>query len=223
MNAWTRWASISPCSIPPRCWRCSISRTSNWARRWRAAPIAGWPASSEPYRDRIAVGGIVPMSTPRTAIAELEYAVTELGLKTVVMTGYARRTLGDKPRRLAGVPARHFRPGQRVRLRSVLGQVRRAGRRAVVAQLASAYARVALGLELRLQPYRRACRFARVAGQVAVPRRRDAALPDAALRLPRRRRGLGLQPVSRTCSATGASATPKRSSTSIPTASMSTG
>jgi len=49
-----------------------------------------------PYRDRIAVGGIVPMSTPRTAIAELEYAVTELGIKTVVVTGYARRPLGDK-------------------------------------------------------------------------------------------------------------------------------
>ncbi len=49
-----------------------------------------------PYRDRIAVGGIVPMSTPRTAIAEMEYAVTELGMKTVVVTGYARRPLGDK-------------------------------------------------------------------------------------------------------------------------------
>jgi hypothetical protein len=50
-----------------------------------------------PYRDRIAVGGIVPMSTPRTAIAELEYAITELGMKTVVVTGYARRALGGKP------------------------------------------------------------------------------------------------------------------------------
>src|SRR5262249_4109212 len=47
-----------------------------------------------PYPDRIAVGAIVPMSNPRTAIAELEYAVTELGMKTAVITGYARRPLG---------------------------------------------------------------------------------------------------------------------------------
>ena len=38
---------------------------------------------------------------------------------------------------------------------------------------------------------------ARIAGQVAVPRRRHPALPRAALRLPRRRRGLGLQPLRR--------------------------
>ena len=52
-----------------------------------------------PYRDRIAVGGIVPMSNPKTAIAELEYAIKELGMKTVVMTGYARRPIaGDQLR-----------------------------------------------------------------------------------------------------------------------------
>jgi predicted TIM-barrel fold metal-dependent hydrolase len=56
------------------------------ANRWLARLFA-------PYRDRIAVGGIVPMSNPAVAIVELEYAVKELGMKTVVMTGYARRML----------------------------------------------------------------------------------------------------------------------------------
>jgi predicted TIM-barrel fold metal-dependent hydrolase len=58
------------------------------ANRWLASIF-------RPYQDRIAVGGIVPMSTPRTAIAELEYAATQLGMKTVVMTGYARRPLRE--------------------------------------------------------------------------------------------------------------------------------
>jgi predicted TIM-barrel fold metal-dependent hydrolase len=64
----------------------ALARGSN---RWLAELF-------RPYRDRIAVGGIVPMSSPQVAIAELEYAVQELGMKTVVMTGYARRRLvGD--------------------------------------------------------------------------------------------------------------------------------
>jgi predicted TIM-barrel fold metal-dependent hydrolase len=58
------------------------------ANRWLASIF-------RPYQDRIAVGGIVPMSNPRTAIAELEYAATQLGMKTVVMTGYARRPLRE--------------------------------------------------------------------------------------------------------------------------------
>ena len=62
------------------------------ANRWLARIF-------EPYRDRIAVGGIVPMSSPQQAIAELEYAALELGMKTVVIRGYARRPLGEKPGR----------------------------------------------------------------------------------------------------------------------------
>jgi len=59
------------------------------ANRWLARIF-------KPYQDRIAVGGIVPMNNPQTAIAELEYAVKQLGMKTVVVTGYARRMLGDQ-------------------------------------------------------------------------------------------------------------------------------
>ena len=45
----------------------------------------------EPYRDRCTVGALIPMNTPAQAVAEVEYAVTELGAKSVLMAGYARR------------------------------------------------------------------------------------------------------------------------------------
>jgi predicted TIM-barrel fold metal-dependent hydrolase len=46
-----------------------------------------------PYADRITPGGIIPMQTPQIAIEELTYAVEVLGLKTMVMSGYARRPI----------------------------------------------------------------------------------------------------------------------------------
>jgi hypothetical protein len=42
------------------------------------------------------VGAIIPM-TPGVASAELEYAVRELGFKTAVISGYAKRYLGGAP------------------------------------------------------------------------------------------------------------------------------
>ncbi len=50
-----------------------------------------------PYKDRMAVGGIVPMNTPQMAIATAEHAVKTLGLKTLLISSYARRALGPKP------------------------------------------------------------------------------------------------------------------------------
>src|SRR6185437_4480175 len=37
----------------------------------------------EPYRDRCTVGALIPMNTPAQAVAEVEYAVKELGAKSV--------------------------------------------------------------------------------------------------------------------------------------------
>jgi predicted TIM-barrel fold metal-dependent hydrolase len=51
----------------------------------------------EPYGDRITVGALVPMTNPDVASAELEYAVRELGFKTAVISGYAKRYLGGAP------------------------------------------------------------------------------------------------------------------------------
>ncbi len=45
------------------------------------------------FSDRMAPVASIPMHTPAEAIAELEYAVGELGLKAVVMPSYVRRPL----------------------------------------------------------------------------------------------------------------------------------
>jgi predicted TIM-barrel fold metal-dependent hydrolase len=45
------------------------------------------------YRDRLTVGAMVPMGTPEIAIAELDYAVGELGFKTAVIAGATRRPI----------------------------------------------------------------------------------------------------------------------------------
>jgi len=48
-----------------------------------------------PYRDRTTVGALVPMLDPKLAVDELEYAVRELGFKTAVFAGHARRSTGE--------------------------------------------------------------------------------------------------------------------------------
>ncbi|HSO97274.1 MAG TPA: amidohydrolase family protein [Acidimicrobiia bacterium] len=53
-----------------------------------------------PYRDRCTVGALIPMNTPRQAVAELEFAVRELGMKSALIAGYARRPLGRDAYRL---------------------------------------------------------------------------------------------------------------------------
>src|SRR4051794_41789979 len=47
-----------------------------------------------PYRDRCTVGALIPMNTPAQAVAEVEYAVKELGAKSVLIAGYALRPVG---------------------------------------------------------------------------------------------------------------------------------
>jgi predicted TIM-barrel fold metal-dependent hydrolase len=53
-----------------------------------------------PYRDRTTVGALVPMTNPKLAVDELEYAVRELGFKTAVFAGHARRPTGTDSYRL---------------------------------------------------------------------------------------------------------------------------
>jgi predicted TIM-barrel fold metal-dependent hydrolase len=46
------------------------------------------------YRDRTTVGALIPMIDPKLAVDELEFAVRELGFKTAVFAGHARRPIG---------------------------------------------------------------------------------------------------------------------------------
>ena len=77
------------------------------------------------------------------------------------------------------------------RLRSVLAALRRTGRGAALPHLADRCAEPALAVELRLQPPRHVRRRGRALLPRALHGRRDAALPDAELRVARRRRGVG--------------------------------
>ena len=47
----------------------------------------------EPSRDRCTVGALIPMNTPTQAVAEVRYTVEELGAKSVLLAGYARRPI----------------------------------------------------------------------------------------------------------------------------------
>jgi predicted TIM-barrel fold metal-dependent hydrolase len=53
-----------------------------------------------PYRDRCTVGALIPMNTPEQAVAELEFAVKDLGFKSALIAGYARRPVGRDGYRL---------------------------------------------------------------------------------------------------------------------------
>jgi predicted TIM-barrel fold metal-dependent hydrolase len=51
-----------------------------------------------PYADRLSSAALIPMNTPEEAVAELRYAVQELGFKSAVIAGHAIRKLTDDPR-----------------------------------------------------------------------------------------------------------------------------
>ncbi len=51
------------------------------------------------YADRMTPVAIIPMYTPQEAIEEMEYAVNTLGLKSVMVHGYARRDVPELARR----------------------------------------------------------------------------------------------------------------------------
>jgi hypothetical protein len=48
------------------------------------------------YADRITPVAVIPMHSPAEAIAELDYAIGELGLKAIVMAGWVRRPFAPK-------------------------------------------------------------------------------------------------------------------------------
>ena len=142
-----------------------------------------------PYRDRMTPAAVIPMNTPDEAIAELEYAVQELGLK-VAMIGHVARPdrrgapypPGAVPER---IPARFVRHRQRLRLRPVLGEVRGVAGAARGPQHGLRHGLSPLADQLHVQPYRELCGSRRHAVSFAVPRRRHPAVPEPQVPVPR--------------------------------------
>ena len=152
------------------------------------------------------------MHTPEEAIAELDHATGELGLKAFMFGGPIARPVPGVDPRLGTALARLARPRQHLRLRPGVGEVRRARRVTHVPHRGDGMAGPRVGEQLRVQPHRDV-RAAGEAGPLAVPRRRPHALPVAALRVPGGRCGLGGGVVCEPPRATGRSATATRSST----------
>ncbi len=60
-----------------------------------------------PYSDRVTPAATIPMHTPDEAIAELEFASQELGLKAAMIASYVRRPVPAIKRQFPDLPAPH--------------------------------------------------------------------------------------------------------------------
>ena len=152
--------------------------------------------------DRVIPAAIIPMYTPEEAIEELEFASKQLGYKVDdgrrahAAQGHGARR--GEPGRVEGRRlVRRDRDRQRPRLRFRMGEVPRAQGRAELPQRRALDPPAQLAVELLLQPHRPLRLRRPRGGQGHVPRRRDAALPEPELRLPRGRRGLGVHALRR--------------------------
>ena len=116
----------------------------------------------------------------------------QLGLKAFMFGGPIGRAVpgADVPLR-GGALARLARRRQRLRLRPRVGEVRGARRVTHVPHRGDGLADAQLAQQLRVQPHRDVRDRGRDVRAVAVPWRRAAAFPDAALRLPGGWRGVG--------------------------------
>ena len=149
------------------------------------------------------------MHTPDEAIEELEFVTKQLGAKVCMFGSGVRRPIphakgADRRRRPLCPGLRSARPRQRVRLRPAVAEVPRARHRADLPHRRPQLWRAQQPDQLHLQPHRPFRRGRPRRRQGAVPRRRDPALPRSALRVPRRRRRLGLPAVRRPDRALGA-------------------
>ena len=59
-------------------------------------------------QDRMTPAAVIPMNTPEEAIAELEFAVNELGFKVAALAGEVRRTIPGAPDPMSPIPAHYM-------------------------------------------------------------------------------------------------------------------
>ena len=169
-----------------------------------------------PYAHRMTPAAVVPMYTPAEAIEEATYAVRELGPqghhdRQPRAPSRARRRAGGEGSRRPRAPLHRFpRAREPVRLRSVLGAVRRAqgGGDGAFGQHGMEWPRV--HQQLHVQPHRPLRQCQPRLRQGAHPGRRHPSLSAAPLRLSRGRRGLGVQPGRRPDRPLGAAAPGRR-------------
>ena len=151
---------------------------------------------------------IIPMHTPEEAIEELEFVTRSSAPRSACSAAACRGACRRRPvgsgRNASRRLVRRARHRQPLRLRPGMGEVRRAQDRADLPQRGQRPGPAQLAEQLRLQPHRPFRGGRPRGGEGDLPGRRDAALPRAALRLPRRRRRLGLPALRRPHRALGA-------------------
>ena len=182
-----------PVVVARACW---TPATTSCALRCCAPSIATSARLFTPYADRLTSAALIPMATPEEAVAELRYAVQELGFKSVVIAGHAIRKLTDDPTDQAyrldtfGIDSAYdYDP--------FWAACVELGVNPVTHSSLQAHRSTRSVVQLRLQPHRRPGREPLRAGQVARDGRRFPALPRAADRFPRGRRRVGGQPAGR--------------------------
>ena len=152
------------------------------------------------FSDRMTPAAVIPMHTPEEACAELEYVVKELGLKVVMMASMVRRQIQRGRCRGRGAIrdlVRHARARQRVRLRSGMGEMRRAGNLADVSFGIARHWTAQFADQFRLQPHRAFRRRERGGLQGDFLGGRDAPLSATQDGIPRRRSRMGLRALLR--------------------------
>ena len=90
-SAWTSSASTSAWSTRASAWSSSTPPTSSYRRGACRALNRANAETFAPLADRLTPVAAIPMHTPEEAVAELEYAVGELGFKAVLCAGYVQR------------------------------------------------------------------------------------------------------------------------------------
>ena len=138
------------------------------------------------HRDRFEPAALIPMQTPDEAVAEINFAAQELGFKSVVLHGFAKRAVGSGSSRLD-----FFGRRQPVRLRPGVGRLRGEQIGSRLPQLLAEPPSRPFDHQLRQQPRQRDRQRPSGALQIPVPRRGLPALPRTAGRLSRRRDRLG--------------------------------
>jgi hypothetical protein len=162
------------------------------------------------FADRIAPVALIPMHTPAEAIDELEYAVKTLGMKAIVMAGHVIRT----------IPAAADAPPQIRRYAHWLDNLCLDSEydydpvwaKCVELKVPATFHSVGMGWGSRTSisnwKYNSFRRGGRGVVQGDVLRRRDAAIPDAQMRIPRGWHRMGVRPLCRPGGALGQAQSP---------------
>ena len=165
------------------------------------------------YRDRLEPVAAIPCFSPQEAITELDYAVGELGLKAAMFSGVISRTVPGAEEVRGATWIDTLCHDSDFDYDPLWKRCEELGVAVTFHSSGQGWGTRMVADELRLQPHWQLRRGRRSGLPLDLLRRRRSTFPEAALRLPRGWRRLGLPTSSRTSSDISKSATATRSPT----------